>query len=161
MRHAIAIDERRAFFRQNLWGDADGGQDVKQVWFAGCHSDVGGAAGLARIPLEWMLVEARAAGLQVIDDLARAQLDEPDPLAPINESLRGAWKLAEYFPKMAWNPASRQREPRLNKGASRHIREGALLHETVAIRRDDDPRYQPDNLPRDQAVEPWKRFPTG
>src|SRR5262249_49709514 len=41
-RHAVAIDERRAFFRQNLWGPAQPGQDLKQVWFAGVHSDVGG-----------------------------------------------------------------------------------------------------------------------
>src|SRR5262249_17837969 len=68
VRHAISIDERRAFFRQNLWGEGlilpDGtAQDVKQVWFAGCHSDVGGSypereSGLSQIALEWMADEA-------------------------------------------------------------------------------------------------------
>ena len=42
VRHAVAIDERRCFYRQNLWGSPDAGQDVKQAWFAGSHSDVGG-----------------------------------------------------------------------------------------------------------------------
>jgi uncharacterized protein (DUF2235 family) len=43
IRHAVSIDERRAFFRQNLFGLANNPQqDVKEVWFAGVHSDVGG-----------------------------------------------------------------------------------------------------------------------
>jgi uncharacterized protein (DUF2235 family) len=43
VRHAVSIDERRAFFRQNLFGPQhDPQQDVKEVWFAGVHSDVGG-----------------------------------------------------------------------------------------------------------------------
>src|SRR2546427_5693195 len=31
-RHAVAIDERRCFFRQNLWGVGLPNQDIKQVW---------------------------------------------------------------------------------------------------------------------------------
>src|SRR6266568_905777 len=41
VRHAVAIDERRKFFRQNLWSDQEHA-DIKQVWFAGDHGDVGG-----------------------------------------------------------------------------------------------------------------------
>ncbi len=34
VRHAMALDERRAYFRQNLWEElARDGQDVLQVWF--------------------------------------------------------------------------------------------------------------------------------
>src|SRR5215470_18627889 len=69
-RHAIAIDERRAFFRPNLWRPtATGGpRDVKQVWFPGVHGDVGGGypeteSSLSKVPLEWMLREAASAGL--------------------------------------------------------------------------------------------------
>ena len=63
----MAIDERRVFFRQNLWHlppppAPSGPVDVKQVWFAGVHCDVGGGypeaeRGLAKIALEWMLEE--------------------------------------------------------------------------------------------------------
>jgi uncharacterized protein (DUF2235 family) len=70
-RHAVAIDERRAFFRTNLWHPTpDGGpKDVKQVWFPGVHCDVGGGypeteAHLSKFPLAWMLREATAAGLK-------------------------------------------------------------------------------------------------
>src|SRR6516225_4601020 len=67
-RHAISLDEHRAFYRQNLLGDGRPGQDFKQVWFAGVHSDVGGSypeaeSGLSKIALRWMLDEARTAGL--------------------------------------------------------------------------------------------------
>jgi uncharacterized protein (DUF2235 family) len=69
VRHAVAIDERRAQYRQNLWRQARE-QDVRQVWFTGVHSDVGGGyceqeSGLAKIPLSWMVTEAATAGLQV------------------------------------------------------------------------------------------------
>ena len=43
VRHATSIDERRAFFRQNLFSDLHSNQDLAQVWFAGVHSDVGGS----------------------------------------------------------------------------------------------------------------------
>lgn len=43
VRHAVSIDERRCFFRQHLWRrNSDVRTDLKEVWFAGVHSDVGG-----------------------------------------------------------------------------------------------------------------------
>ena len=73
--HAVAIDERRAFFRTNLWRRASdrrgaGPTDMKQVWFPGVHCDVGGGypeceGGLSKIALKWMIDEAREAGLLV------------------------------------------------------------------------------------------------
>src|SRR5262249_8104846 len=78
-RHAIAIDERRAFFRTNLWHPTPTGgpKDLKQVWFPGVHCDVGGGypeleSGLSKIALEWLLKEAIGAGL--ITDPTRVNL---------------------------------------------------------------------------------------
>jgi uncharacterized protein (DUF2235 family) len=71
IRHAVSIDERRAFFRQNLLGDPhDATQDVQEVWFAGVHSDVGGSyaeseSQLSKLALRWMLCEAELAALRV------------------------------------------------------------------------------------------------
>ncbi|THH01373.1 hypothetical protein EW026_g1303 [Hermanssonia centrifuga] len=66
-RHAISADERRAKFKPNLFrhpGDSPWQTDVREVWFAGCHCDVGGGSvkndvdhNLARIPLRWMIRE--------------------------------------------------------------------------------------------------------
>jgi uncharacterized protein (DUF2235 family) len=44
IRHAMAIDEHRAFFRENPVDETvQPGRDLKQVWFAGVHSDIGGS----------------------------------------------------------------------------------------------------------------------
>jgi len=64
IRHALALDERRAKFRSNRVEVVPGAQqDLQEVWFAGDHSDVGGGypdeqSGLAKKCLEWMLREA-------------------------------------------------------------------------------------------------------
>ena len=72
-RHALAIDERREDFAPTLW-QPRAGVDLKQVWFAGSHGDIGGGnppdpdgACIADVALEWMLGEAGQAGLRVED----------------------------------------------------------------------------------------------
>lgn len=66
VRQAIAIDERRAFFRHNMFGaPSDPSQDIAEVWFAGVHDDVGGnlpeaETALSQIALRWMLGEGRS-----------------------------------------------------------------------------------------------------
>ena len=72
-RHALAIDETRLKFAPTFWeapeGEADAPTEdprVKQVWFEGAHSDVGGGyrdTGLSDTSLLWMAREAHDAGL--------------------------------------------------------------------------------------------------
>jgi hypothetical protein len=71
-RHALAVDETRMKFAPTFWEAPDGGgaptedERVKQVWFEGAHSDVGGGyreTGLSDTALLWMAREAHAAGL--------------------------------------------------------------------------------------------------
>lgn len=76
-RHALAIDETRLKFAPTLWESPAGAPAgspaqpiddarVKQVWFEGAHSDVGGgyrSTGLSDTALLWMAGEANAAGL--------------------------------------------------------------------------------------------------
>lgn len=61
--HALALHETRQVFEPILW-DYDPGYDghVEQVWFPGCHGDVGGQLGgfeaarpLSNLSLVWML----------------------------------------------------------------------------------------------------------
>ncbi len=71
-RQALSIDDDRRTFHPNVWsthkprGERDRlCQDVKQVWFAGAHSNVGGSYpkdGLAFVTLDWMLGESDALG---------------------------------------------------------------------------------------------------
>jgi len=152
VRHAVAIDERRAFFRQNLWSGS-AGQDVEQLWFPGVHCDVGGSypeeeAGLSKIAFEWMVREAESSDLAVDQARFREVLNQPagpDPTAMMHRSLKGPWWLAEVWPKLVYT--GRGRKVRLNLARSRNIPAGSALHDSVSARMLADPTYRPRNLP--------------
>lgn len=74
VRHALAIDENRNSFQHtplveylpHRERDREPRKTLKQVWFVGAHSNVGGGYAnntLAQIPLGWMLQEAADVGL--------------------------------------------------------------------------------------------------
>jgi uncharacterized protein (DUF2235 family) len=128
-RHAKALDERRRFFRLNRWTEPQSfvanpfdkaapaaAQDIRQVWFAGVHADIGGGypedqSGLAQFPLNWMIDEAVQFGL-AIDARTRSHLAlgqnqpdarenfaKPDATAQLHVSLTAAWRPLEWIPK--------------------------------------------------------------
>ncbi len=151
-RHAIAIDERRAFFRPNLWWPAGsppdhGPRDLKQVWFPGVHCDVGGGypeeqSGLSKIALQWMLREAQGHGLK----LDEAQVNQvlgvggslgyirPDPTAPIHNSLGPEWWWAEFIPKKHYDWRTKHWGYRMNLFRRRTIPEHSLIHRSAFAR---------------------------
>jgi uncharacterized protein (DUF2235 family) len=163
-RHAVAIDERRAFFRTNLWDRNDdlpdhGPRDQKQVWFSGSHCDIGGGypepeSGLAKIALQWMLEEAAALGLlvhatrkqEILGATPASRFARPTPGAKPHESLKSWWWIAEYVPK----PNRRTGQWRINRGKRRRIPPGALIHESVLAQ----PYAYRDLLPPDHVLEP-------
>jgi uncharacterized protein (DUF2235 family) len=166
-RHAVAIDERRAFFRSNLWREnpampAHGPTDAKQVWFPGVHCDVGGGypetkSALSKVPLKWMLDEAVALGLLVDADRVARVLGEagqpfakPDPAAPPHESLTWLWWPAEVVPKRHFDWANRSWERRLNLGRRRTIPPRSLVHSAALAQAS---RYA-DRLPNDHIIVP-------
>jgi uncharacterized protein (DUF2235 family) len=159
-RHAVAIDERRAFFRSNLWHPtANGGpKDVKQVWFPGVHCDVGGGypedeSGLAKLALDWMIKEAVQAGLLV--DAAKVEqilgrsdtrYVKPDANAQMHESLTWKWWPAEFIPKPHWNWDKRKEERRANLFRRRTIPDGSLVHQAAFDRAGDYRSRLPTNV---------------
>jgi uncharacterized protein (DUF2235 family) len=175
-RHAVSIDERRCFFRENLWGEPFDGQDIKQVWFAGTHCDVGGGfdevdSGASKVPLEWMLVEATRAGLQVdpakadvvfgrVPDATGMAHAKPDAVGPLHESLRRFWWPLEFLPHRYYDRKTGQERWRIPLGARRTIPERPVVHESVQerMKRMD---YNPPNLPRQFEVEPWVSLGSG
>jgi uncharacterized protein (DUF2235 family) len=171
-RHAVSIDERRCYFRNNLWGKELEGQTIKQVWFAGVHSDVGGSytpdrSGLSQIALEWMLCEAASLGLMVDTERATQVLGyepppppyPPDPKSPINNSLTWAWWILEFLPHSYYDPVAKKAKWRIPLGQRRIIPEGSVVHETVIKKLDEDSSYKPSNLLREDCVEPWRKWP--
>ena len=85
---ALALDERRYPYAPSLWekprgdGDGDDGDDgqrgtrLKQVWFPGAHSNVGGSypdQGIADITLAWMMDQL--AGHSIPDPTSRRRVD--------------------------------------------------------------------------------------
>lgn len=158
-RHAISIDERRAFFRTNLWMPKDGGgpKDLKQVWFPGVHCDVGGGypeaqSGLSKGALAWMLKEAIAKDLLVDDEKTNLVLGnagggyvKPNPKDKLHQSLKGAWWLAEFLLKRHYNWKTEEWERRANLGRRRTIPPKSFIHESAYER---GPEYQ-KRLPPD------------
>ena len=175
-RHAVSIDERRCYFRNNLWGPALTGQTMKQVWFAGAHSDVGGSyleaeSGLSQMALEWMLCEAVSLGLLVDParadhalgrtepppsfDPAATRPVPPDPRTRIHNSLTFVWWLVELLPHKYYDFAEKKTKWRIPLGARRTIPEGSVLHATVKEKLRLDQDYRPRNLP----PVPWPEEP--
>lgn len=145
IRHAIALDERRAKFRTNRVTPVDE-QDVREVWFPGVHADVGGGypeaeSGPARVSLAWMLREAESQGLLVDAAMRRAVLDgaevPPDENGPQHESLKGFWWPLEYWPLPYREQVDGQwveRKIRYRGQGWRRIRKGDLVHESLRRR---------------------------
>jgi uncharacterized protein (DUF2235 family) len=135
--HVLAIDERRAEFPPTLWTSQPApGQVIEQVWFCGCHSDVGGgiSAGandsgttLSDIPLSWMMDKAAALGVQFAAS-AVAQYKVPIAAKYALDEIHESWNPLWGFP------------------LSRQIPNGVSLSQSVAVRCKQDSRYQPGNL---------------
>ena len=161
VRHAVSIDERRAYYRQNLCKAED--NDVKQVWFAGVHSDIGGSypekqSGLSKITLKWMIDEAKAQGLQIDNKQYNkialglgndGKYAKPDHKAMIHQSLAGIWWVLEFLPK---NYTLKQTKFFIPRGKRRSIKNHSIIHRSVIDKMRDD-AYQPDNLPEAYHIE--------
>ncbi len=185
-RHAIAIDEFRRMFRVQRWESPQlfkpnpfsqaksfPDQDIRQVWFAGCHSDVGGGfaedqSALSKYPLLWMLEQAEDQGLRIrtamVNHIVRGQeragarlYQRPNPAGRLHNSLRWYWKPLELWPK-----GLRYRDwPRrkafcgfyLPMAEPRHIPPGSLIHMSAIKRMKEVRDYKPANIPQEHDVE--------
>jgi hypothetical protein len=159
-RHAVSIHERRCYFRNNMWDAPLPSQSLKQVWFAGVHSDIGGSyaeaeSGLSKITLEWILCEALQAGLlvdrhkaeQILERILPSSPSPADPKAEAHNSLTWFWWILEFFPHLYDDPVLKRAKWRIPIGARRFIPEGSVLHATVGEKRWLDQSYMPSNLP--------------
>jgi hypothetical protein len=121
-RQALAIDERRRSFAPCLWSVADGSPEtvevlasdgstgsvprVKQVWFQGAHTDVGGGyaeSGLSDMTLLWMTDQARECGLAFDPAMLDLFLDSGRPAVP-HSSMKPLFRLANAFERIRPRP---------------------------------------------------------
>lgn len=137
-RHALGIDELREDFEPTIWNPRDH-LDLKQVWFAGVHSDIGGGyaretdgAVTADIPLNWMIAQARALGLAIethlTGELKAAHLKNCLG-AKIHQSRKHIYRSKQKF----YRPVA-------------HGKGEVLIHASVKQRWDANSEYRPKNL---------------
>ncbi|KAG8769354.1 hypothetical protein FRC12_005007 [Ceratobasidium sp. 428] len=192
-RHALALDERRVKFvpehikhKYDLVEDptteepedptsgavewvspeeeAKGNVSVKEVWFAGAHSDIGGGNKVNHTldrggePLKWMMEEAEEAGLS----LRLYDVKIGTPHAEVIESLTGLWWILEVWPfsweryifsdqlsaskkvsKLTWIPYSGRK---WHLGHSRQVLPRQTIHWTVRASLDEQVREKIPNL---------------
>ena len=133
-RHAMAIDEVRSDFEPTIW-DPREKLDLKQVWFAGVHSNIGGSYApdkqtgglLSDIPLQWMMQQAAEAGL-VLEPHLKASLN-----CRYDATLHNSRKHIYRSKSPLYRPIDH------NKG-------DILIHQSVKQRWDNDKDYRPKNL---------------
>lgn len=155
-RQAVAIDEPRMKFEPCLWEQPVPAWDddrIRQVWFEGAHSDVGGGygsgeCGLSDVALLWMAGEAQAAGLVLDVDLFAKQLGEGselrrhDPSKPVYRLLDLAIRT-----KIRFGRASGASFMRASRRLDRPDCAGVALSSTAAARyADESLGYRPENL---------------
>lgn len=190
-RHALALDDERDAFQPVLWDELDWRRKaetahpddaeakavycarLKQVWFAGMHSDVGGGypdESLSYVSLCWMMAEATNAGLRLLPAAKRRVRTLANSLGPIHDS-RGGFgayyrpqprKIAAYLHHLSGDNLEDMtlalRDPVI--GELQVPPHGQLLdcriHESVIARLahgTDD--YAPNTLPPKIVVEPY------
>lgn len=138
--HAIAMDEHRTWYKDTTWGWLDSDrknapfiaddprystQEIKEVWFPGYHTDVGGG-GPGTWPFRWLFGEACEPSLGLLlNKYGRALLDTevplPNPSYNPRDSEHFLWRLSSLVPRFELD-----NEHRMSDGsASKRWRWGA------------------------------------
>lgn len=144
-RHALAIDDQRLTFHPTLWeADVKQDQSMKQIWFCGMHSDVGGGykeQGLADITLSWMIKEAVDKGLVIFE--GHPVSVKPDPDGKMHDS-RGSF-FEKFYRKStrSWNARSH----------GKPVIHESVLKRTLNVKNKKPPPYAPWILAQDYEVE--------
>lgn len=132
-RHAMAIDEHRKDFEPTIWQPRQN-MDIKQVWFAGAHADIGGSykpdsngSVLSDNALGWMISQAQDSGLSIEEHLTDSV--NQSPLAKVHNSRRSFYRVKKQYFR-----------------AIDHGKGPVLIHESVKLRWEQDEKYRPKNL---------------
>jgi uncharacterized protein (DUF2235 family) len=146
-RQALAIDDERLIFHPKIWeSQIKDYQKMKQIWFCGMHTDVGGGykeQRLSNVPLVWMTMEAKQFGLRIYPKHG-VNID-PDPNGFMHDSRKGFPNNLYVRKIRTWNTETHGKP---------------VVHESVLLRKlnrqnTESPPYNPWILNLDYEVEPW------
>lgn len=121
--HALALDETRRAYAPVMWHCPPGWSGhVEQVWFRGCHGDIGGQLGgrlwarpLSNISLVWMLERIERCGVALPDGW-RGRFEQ-DVTAPTTGTWSG-W--GKFFVLRERRLIGQDRSERLHDSLARH-----------------------------------------
>lgn len=145
--HALALDDERLTFHplriELPEGDPSTSERVEEVWFPGVHSDVGGGypeAGLAHIPLVWMIDRMRAAAVAASTTplrLAERALDgfrlRACAFEPIHDSRAGLGTFYRYGPRIFGKHLAADKMPFVHPSVLEKMRVGANLYVPLTL----------------------------
>jgi uncharacterized protein (DUF2235 family) len=162
--HALALDEERERFELSFWDSpAAATTQVDEVWFSGCHTNIGGGyidANLSNIALFWMLQSARDAGLP-LDSRGIPGFDLKDPRGLQRDSYKEFYDGIGVIGGIAGS---------LNlKRGPRAIRAGQKIHQSVFDRMLESSGQQiyvpkalyagkPISVESNPGIQPWGGF---
>ncbi len=178
---ALALDERRASFAPAVWEKPEGNRTrLRQVWFPGAHSNVGGGyddQGVANVTLAWMM-DQLAPFLDMFAAYLLEQAHENDEYYRDEGERRRPWAFGEVYNSTTGAyvvGGGRDRTPGLyfavdpetGRAGKRPLRDThEYVHPSVRVRydlrgpgRDDRGDYEPTAL-----LEAWKlmvEYPDG
>ena len=148
--HALAIDDERKTFHPVLWDPEHGSeQSVRQVWFTGMHTDVGGGYlehGLSDIALVWLTEQAVNHGILIYENFD-VDINE-NPVEDMHDSRGSSVKKAFRREVRDWD-VTRSDRP--------------IVHESVNVRANaasapSNKKSRPWILDFEPTQEPWKNY---
>ncbi|MEN8238920.1 MAG: DUF2235 domain-containing protein [Actinomycetota bacterium] len=147
---AIAIDDERKTFHPVLWDTEHlNYQSVRQVWFTGMHTDVGGGYiehGLSDIALVWLTNQAVAKGLRIYP---RHKVEITQSETDLMHDSRGSGMKKLFRREVRTWDTSRSDTPIVHESVPARASAGSSLPHNEA--------YQPWILELDHDIEPWSR----
>lgn len=147
---ALALDDERKTFHPVLWEpEVLDYQTVRQVWFMGMHTDVGGGyaeQNLSDIPLVWMTQKAVEHGLHIYPRHKVAISEDADGC--MHDS-RGKGFTRLYRRKRRRWDARRADRPAVHQ---------SVFERKKSRNNDDKAPYRPWILDHEHDIEPWIRY---
>ncbi|WP_338888752.1 DUF2235 domain-containing protein [Rhodococcus sovatensis] len=148
-RQALALHERRRAYTPAVWSQkGKKHDDLKQVWFDGVHSDIGGGYSESKFSdrtLLWMLNEAKLRGMRINDSsiVENLQLCREDPR---HNTLTLGHKILNAF---SWT----REKLRLKSRLTGKFRNGFRVLETTSSNESGDPSIRIADVSRERRTE--------